>query len=99
MPKVNAALGRVFKLQPRTPKANLVQSVVTNLIYTPLLTTVLVVFAYFVQIPEGHKPPFLPMYLHSMVICLVVAQVLIFVCVPLILKLVLPKGGPENNAQ
>jgi hypothetical protein len=39
------------------------------------------------------------MYLHSMVICLVVAQVLIFVCVPLILKLVLPKGGPENNAQ
>ena len=99
MPKVNEALCRTFKLQPRTPKANLVQSVVTNLIYTPLLTTVLVVFAYFVQIPDGHKPPFLPMYMHSMVICLVVAQVLIFVCVPLILKLVLPKGGPANNSQ
>lgn len=99
MPKVNEALCRTFKLQPRTPKANLVQSVVTNLIYTPLLTTMLVVFAYFVQIPDGHKPSFLPMYLHSMVICLVVAQVLIFVCVPLILKLVLPKGGPTNNTQ
>ena len=69
------------------------------IVHQTLLTTVLVVFAYFVQIPEGHKPPFLPMYLHSMVICLVVAQVLIFVCVPLILKLVLPKGGPANNTQ
>ena len=95
MPKVNAALARKFHLQPRTPKAHFVQSLASNLIYTPLITTAMVTFVYFTMIPDGHKPPFLPMFIHSQVVCFIVAQVLIMVFVPIILKLVLPKNSPN----
>lgn len=95
MPKVNAALARKFHLQPRTPKAHFVQSLASNLIYTPLITTAMVTFVYFTMIPDGHKPPFLPMFIHSQVVCFIVAQVLIMVFVPIILKLVLPKNPPN----
>lgn len=90
VPKVNAALGRKFHLQPRTPKTSFIHSLATNLIYTPFLTTVLVTFAYFALIPAGHKPPFLPMFISSQIICFVAAQILIMVFVPIILKFVLP---------
>ena len=94
IPKVNAALARKFHLQPHTPKAHLVESVTSNLIYTPLITTVMVTFVYLVLMPAGHKPPFLPMFIHSQVVCFIVAQVLILVCVPPIVKMVLPKAPP-----
>lgn len=96
IPKVNAALARKFHLQPHTPKAHFVESLASNLIYTPLITTAMVCFVYFTMIPEGHKPPFLPMFLFSQVVCLVVAQVLIMVFVPIIIKLVLPKMPPQQ---
>ncbi len=92
IPKVNAALARKFHLQPRTPKAHFIESLASNLIYTPLITTAMVTFVYFVLMPVGHKPPFLPMFIHSQVICFIVAQVLIMLFVPIIMKLVLPKG-------
>ena len=91
MPKVNAALARKFHLQPRTLKTHFVESLASNLIYTPLITTAMVVFVYFTMMPDGHKPPFLPMFIHSQVVCLIVAQVLIMLFMPIILKLVLPK--------
>ena len=94
IPKVNAALARKFHLQPRTPKAHFIESLASNLIYTPLITTVMVTFVYFALMPAGHKPPFLLMFIHSQVICFIVAQVLIMVFVPIIMKLVLPKGAP-----
>lgn len=96
IPKVNAALARKFHLQPHTPKAHFVESLASNLIYTPLITTAMVCFVYFTMIPEGHKPPFLPMFLFSQVVCLVVAQVLIMVFVPIIIKLVVPKMPPQQ---
>ena len=96
IPKVNAALARKFHLQPRTPKAHFVESLASNLIYTPLITTAMVCFEYFTMMPEGHKPPFLAMFIFSQVVCLVVAQVLIMVFVPIIMKLVLPKMPPRQ---
>lgn len=95
MPKVNAALARKFHLQPRTLKTHIVESVASNLIYTPLITTAMVAFVYFALMPDGHKPPFLPMFIHSQIICFIVAQVLIFVFVPIILKFALPKMPPR----
>ena len=101
MPKVNAALARKFKLQPRTLKAHIIESIVSNLIYTPLMTTVMVSFAYFCLIDPGHKPPFLPMFISSQIICFIVAQVLIFIFEPLIIKMAMPKGmipgGPQGT--
>ena len=97
IPKVNAALARKFHLQPRTPKAHFIESLASNLIYTPLITTAMVCFVYFTMMPEGHKPPFLPMFIHSQVICLIVAQVLIMLFVPIIMKRVIPNGKVGNK--
>ena len=101
MPKVNAALARKFKLQPRTLKAHIIESIVSNLIYTPLMTTVMVTFVYFCLIDPGHKPPYLPMFISSQIICFIVAQVLIFIFEPFIIKLAMPKGmipgGPQGG--
>lgn len=65
----------------------------------------MVTFVYFCLMPKGPKPPFLPMFIESQIICFIVAQVLIFIFVPLILKLVLPKppfppmnGNPPPKA-
>ena len=91
IPKVNAALARKFHLKPFTLKAHIVESIASNLIYTPLITTAMVAFVYFVLMPDGHKPPFLPMFIHSQIICFIVAQVLILVFVPIIVKRVIPK--------
>ena len=91
IPKVNAALARKFHLQPGAPKTHFIESVVSNLIYTPLITTVMVLFVYFAMMPEGHKPPFLPMFIHSQIVCFIVAQVLILIFVPIIVKRLLPK--------
>ncbi len=91
MPRVNAALARKFHLQPRTLKAHIVESVFSNLIYTPLMTTVMVTFVYFCLIDPGHKPPYLPMFISSQVICLVVAQILIFIFEPFIVTWAMPK--------
>jgi hypothetical protein len=96
IPKVNAALARKFHLQPRTFKTHFVESLASNLIYTPLITTAMVCFVYFSMMPDGHKPPFLPMFIHSQVVCFIVAQVLIMVFVPIILKFVLPKMPPRQ---
>ena len=91
MPKVNAALARKFKLQPRTLKAHVVESIASNIIYTPVMTTAMVIFVFFCLMPAGQKPPFIPMFISSQIICFIVAQVLIFVCQPVIMKIVLPK--------
>ena len=92
---VIAALGREFHLRPRTLKAHIVESIVSNLIYTPLMTTAMVTFVYFFLIPPGHRPPYLPMFISSQVICLVVAQVLIFIFEPIIIKIAMPKMPPR----
>lgn len=97
IPKVNATLARKFHLQPHSPKAHLIESVASNLIYTPLITTVMVSFVYLVLMPAGHKPPFLPMFIHSQVVCFIVAQVLILICVPIVVKKVMPKGLQAPN--
>lgn len=92
MPKVNAALARKFHLQQGTLKAGLIESFASNLIYTPIVTLVMVAFVYCALMPAEFRPPFLPMFLHSLVVCFVVGQVIIFICTPLMIKWLLPKN-------
>ena len=77
-------------------KARLLESVISDLIYTPFITLAMVTFAYFTaasHAPEG-APPFLPMFLSSLLISLAVGYVLIFIFTPLFLGLLIKKFGP-----
>ena len=83
-------------LEPGSIKARLLDSVISDLIYTPFITLAMVTLAYFTiasHAPEG-APPFVPMFLSSLLISLAVGYVLIFVFTPLYLGILMKKFGP-----
>lgn len=94
IPKANAAMGRKFHLQQGTIKARLAESLVSNLIYTPLMTFVMVLFAYLMTMKQSGgmaELSFGPMFLKSLIICFIAGYVLIFIFQPLFLKSLLKK--------
>lgn len=101
MPKVNMALGQKMHLQPGSLRARLVESLVSNLIYTPLITVSMVTLAWMNirRLSGGHQPPYVPMLLRSLAISLVVAYLLIFLVSPVYLRLSMKKYGvPQGGA-
>ena len=86
-----------------------VESLVSDLIYTPVITLCMTGLAY-MKI-EGDKPPYIMMFLKSLGLSMVVGFVLIMIFMPLYLKLLLkgkmpggrpggpggPEGGPEDR--
>ena len=81
-------------------KGKALTSIVSDLIYTPIITLAMIFLARFMagkNDPSAveHMPPFIVMFLSSLVICLVVGWVLIFIFQPLYMKMVLKKNGVE----
>ena len=84
-------------MDPRSGKARVISSLVSDLIYTPLITLVMILLAYFQSQKGGEGMPLqvLPMaYLKSLAICFVSGFVLIFIFTPLYKRLVL--GNMKN---
>ena len=95
-------------LKERTLPFHCMDSFVSDLIYTPLITLVMVALAFMgakrgieaaiaggapaESLPQLH---FLPMYLHSLLISMVVGYILIFVLQPVFLKILVGKKRPE----
>ena len=86
MGKINAALGQKLHLTPHKMTTHAIETFVSNLIYTPLMTAVMVTFAFFVLMPPDHKPPFLPMFVGSQIACFVFGYLMIFIAMPFIAK-------------
>lgn len=102
------------KLQQGTLGALLLDSLISDIFYTPLITLLMVSLAYkgasasiqaaIAQAPNeaamqaiaSQQPAFVPMFLHSLAIAMVVGYVLIFVLQPLFLRLVVGKQ-PRSN--
>ncbi|MBO6242936.1 MAG: hypothetical protein J6O61_19225 [Butyrivibrio sp.] len=77
-----------------TIKERLLSSLISNLIYTPLITFVMVLLAYTMAMKQSGgmaQLSFIPMFLHSLVICFIVGYVLIFIFQPLFLKQLMKK--------
>lgn len=90
---------RAFGAKPGTIQARLVEALISDCVYTPIITLAMVAFAYFTSranaAPEalGHMPSFMQMFLGSFAACMVVGYILIFVFMPLFMKLVFKKNG------
>lgn len=98
--KTAAALGAGAGLKERSLGFHFLDSLVSDVFYTPLITLLMVFLAYkgaqrgiaaaiasgapADSVPALH---FLPMFLHSLVISMVVGYVLIFILQPLYLKM------------
>ena len=107
MRKVEAGITKGLGLRERSIPANIVSAIVSDLIYTPVMTLAMVALArkMAMKASDGHAelPPFIVMFLSSLLLCLIVAFIIILIVSPLFLKLVLningmdvpPAGRPE----
>ena len=100
MKKVGDAAVAKAGFEPRSMKARLLETLISDSIYTPIITFCMVFMAYKQATSHGAKIPFPPMLIKSEIISLIVGFVLIFIFQPMFLKLVMKKngvGGPPNG--
>lgn len=102
MSKIGAAAVKKAGLEERSLKARLLESLISDLIYTPIITLCMVLMAY-MKIKGDNKPPFAGMLISSEVVSLIVGYILIFIFQPLFLKFLLKKNGiggpPDMNGR
>ena len=90
---------RAFKAEPGTIQARLVEALISDCVYTPVITLAMVAFAYFMSranaSPEAlaNMPGFFQMFIGSFFACMVVGYILIFFLMPVFMKLVFTKNG------
>ena len=87
--KISAAFCRKRNFAPGTLANGIASSLISDIIYTPLITFVMVLFAYIMVKKQSGgmaEIAFLPMFLKSLIICFVVGFILIFIFMPLFLK-------------
>lgn len=98
----------VRKFGPGKISGLLLESLISDLIYTPIITICMVTMAYFVAHHQGGQtPPYPVMLLSSMGVCMVVGYVLVLIFQPLYMRLSFkkhgidptkgPQGGPPSG--
>ena len=100
MKKVNDKLVGAFKLPPFSFAGRCLESFVSDLIYTPLMTFCMVFFAYKSAIAHGAPAESLSlggMFLSSFFICFVVGFVLIIILMPIFLKISMKMHGLDPS--
>lgn len=99
MGKVTASLDARLGLKPGKLSTRLFDALISDLIYTPVITLVMVTMAWRQATAHGAQIPYAPMLLKSLGLTMVVGYVLIFFLTPFYLKLVLKgqKGGPGER--
>lgn len=97
MKKVTDSLDNKLGLKPGRLNTHLFESLVSDLIYTPIITLAMVTMAYKQATSHGARLSYLPMLGKSELISMVVGYVLIFICMPVFMKLVLKRNGIENK--
>ena len=83
----------VIKKQGPDLMGRYIESLISDFIYTPLMTTLMVLMAYFMAKSHGQNPPFLGMFLPSLGISMVVGYLLIFIFQPFYMKTLMKKYG------
>lgn len=89
MGKVTMKAAKNAGLQPGTMPEKLLSSLISDLIYTPVMTFVMVLLAYMnIMRQSGGQAQvnFLGMFLPSLLICMVVGYVLIFILTPIFMN-------------
>ena len=90
-------------LKPGTLPARFFESLISDLIYTPVISLCMVAFAYFqlkraaAFVPEMVVPPFFAMFLKSLLFTFAAGYVLIFIFQPLFMKMLMKKFGLING--
>lgn len=101
--KVSEMACRSLKLRPGTLPNRLFSSLISNTIYTPIMTLVMVSLARFSIIKNSGgqaEVPFGPMFIKSLIIGYIVGYVLVFIFMPLFMKILFKKFDiPMENVK
>ncbi|MBP1591011.1 MAG: hypothetical protein ILP22_03110, partial [Oscillospiraceae bacterium] len=106
MRKIEGGIVKAVGLKERSIPANIISSLISDIIYTPIITLAMICLArkMAMKASNGHAelPPFIVMYLGSLALSFVIAFIIILIVPPLYMKLVMkingidgpPAGGP-----
>ena len=86
-------------MKPGKLSTRCAEALISNLIYTPVITLAMVGLGYYLAMKQSGgmaQLSFGPMFLHSLVICLIVGFVLIFLVQPLFLRSLMGKYNIHN---
>ena len=100
MKKVNDKVVGAFKLRPFSFPARCMESFVSDLIYTPVMTFCMVFMAYKQALSHGAPAESLSlgrMFVGSFLICFVVGFILIFILMPLFMKAAMKMYGVDPS--
>lgn len=99
MKKVGDGVCGLIKKSPDSIPGRLMASLASDLIYTPIITALMVALAraQVMKASQGHAqlPPYIVMYLPSLIVTFIVGLVIIFFIQPMFLKSILKKNGIE----
>ena len=94
MKKIGDSFCAALHLKPRSLPAHCAGSFLSDLIYTPVITLAMVALAWKMAVSHGMQMPFLPVFLHSLGLSMIAGFVLIFIFMPLYLRLLMPAVHP-----
>ena len=93
MPKLEAAVCGKCGVEQRSLGGNLLTALLSDLIYTPLISLAMSVLAYRQAVQHGGSISFGGVFLVTLLTSLLIGYVLIFLLKPLFLKMLLKKNG------
>ncbi len=93
MKKLTDGVNNKLGLKPGKLGTRCMESLISDLIYTPIITLAMVFMAYKKATAHGAKIPFMGMFGKSLALSMVVGFILIFIFMPLYMKLVFKKNG------
>ena len=99
MGKVTRGASAALKLKPGSIPTRLLESFISDLIYTPIITFLMVFYAYRTAIAHGAPAEALNlgrMFLGSFLLCFVAGFILIFFLMPVYVKLAIKKNQPKE---
>ena len=95
--KVTDSVCAKFNMQPGRLSTRCLESFISDLIFTPIMTLCMVYLSYSKAARKGAPVSFLQMYLPSLGICMVAGFILVFIFMPLFLKLIVGTPDKEGN--
>ncbi|MBP3242391.1 MAG: hypothetical protein J6L99_00895 [Ruminococcus sp.] len=102
IPKVESKFFTKHGIEPHSLKARLTGSCLSDFIYTPIMSLVMVLFARNSIVRSGAPaaaiPPLVPMYLKSLILSLVVCYIIVFIVQPIFVKALMKKFGVPGGA-
>lgn len=93
MKKVSDGVLRKCETKPGTLKARILEALVSDVLYSPLMTLVMVYLAYREATSHGARIPFGLMLLKSEIISFITAFILSFILTPVFMKIVMKRNA------